>query len=187
MWRHKNQEADDTKIPRERFEESYRGDCYRNGKWYMDCICITLSQTHSHPKHFTCCLTFTHSLTHSYTDGRVSHARHQPSRQDQLGLGVLPKDTSTVGQVEPGIKPPTFQLVDNPHEPTWTTERLPPLMLTQKCSCGTLMSSTFQFLRTTTSNSSSGFFLPLVWESEVFCFRQILKIIKGNGSIRRLC
>jgi len=31
------------------------------------------------------CLTF----THSYTDGGANHARQQPTRQEQLGLGVL--------------------------------------------------------------------------------------------------
>jgi len=42
------------------------------------------------------CLTFTHSHTHSYTDGGVSHARRQPARREQLGLGVLLMDTSTL-------------------------------------------------------------------------------------------
>jgi len=30
------------------------------------------------------CLTFTHSLIHSYTDGSVSHARRHPARREQL-------------------------------------------------------------------------------------------------------
>jgi len=58
------------------------------------------------------CLTF----THSHTDGSVSHARLHPARREQLGLGVLLMDTSTLGQVEPGVEPPTFRFVDNPHE-----------------------------------------------------------------------
>jgi len=59
------------------------------------------------------CLTFTHSLSHSYTDGRVSHARLHPACLEQLGIGVLIMDTSTLGLVEPGIEPPTFWFVDN--------------------------------------------------------------------------
>lgn len=86
----------------------------------MDYIYIELSLTHGHPKRFTSCLTFTHSLTHSYTDGGVSHARRHPARREQLGLGVLLKDTSTLGPVEPGIEPPTFRFVDNLHEPMET-------------------------------------------------------------------
>jgi len=58
-------------------------------------------------------LTFTHSLTHSYTDGGVSHARQHTALREQLGLGVLLMDTSTLGQVESGIEPPTFWFVDN--------------------------------------------------------------------------
>jgi len=59
------------------------------------------------------CLTFTHSLPHSYTDGGVSHARCHPARREQLGLSVLLMDTLTLGQVEQGIEPPTFWFVDN--------------------------------------------------------------------------
>ena len=33
---------------------------------------------------------------HSHTDGRVNHARRQPDRPQQLGLGVLLRDTSTL-------------------------------------------------------------------------------------------
>jgi len=39
------------------------------------------------------CLTFTCSHTHSYTDGGDSHARQQPAGREQLGLGVLLRDT----------------------------------------------------------------------------------------------
>jgi len=42
-----------------------------------------------------------HLLTHSYTDGGVSHAWRHPARLEQLGLRVLLMDTSTLGQVEP--------------------------------------------------------------------------------------
>jgi len=62
------------------------------------------------PKRFTFA---SHSLTHSYTDGSVSHARRHPARWEQLGLGVLLMDTSTLGQVEPGIESPIFWFVDN--------------------------------------------------------------------------
>ena len=41
------------------------------------------------------CLTFTHSCTHSHTDGGVNNARWQAACLDQLGLGVLLRDTST--------------------------------------------------------------------------------------------
>jgi len=50
---------------------------------------------------FTFCITLTHSLF-SLT---------------QLWLGVLLMDTSTLGQVEQEIEPPTFWFVDNLHEP----------------------------------------------------------------------
>jgi len=42
----------------------------------------TLSQTQWPPKRFTFCLTFTHSLTHSYTDGSFSHARRRPTHRE---------------------------------------------------------------------------------------------------------
>jgi len=58
-----------------------------------------------------------HSYSHSYTDGGVSHSRRHPARREQLGLGVLLMDTSTLGQVEPGIEPPTFRFVDKLHKP----------------------------------------------------------------------
>jgi len=38
------------------------------------------------------CLTF----TLSYTDGGANHARQQPTLREQLGLGVLLRDTSTL-------------------------------------------------------------------------------------------
>jgi len=38
----------------------------------------------------------THSYTHSYTDGGVDHARQQPAGREQLRLGVLLGDTSTL-------------------------------------------------------------------------------------------
>jgi len=83
----------------------------------MNCIYIALSETQWPPKCFTYCLTLTHSLTHSYTDGGVSHARRHPARLEHLGLGVLLMYTSTLGQVDSGIKPPTFWVVDKLHEP----------------------------------------------------------------------
>jgi len=45
--------------------------------------------------------------------------RYEPAvtlSHTQLGLGVLLTDTSTLGQVEPGIESPTFWFVDNLHE-----------------------------------------------------------------------
>jgi len=48
----------------------------------------------------------------------------------QLGLGVLPMETSTLDQVEPEIKPPTFWFVDNLHEPLSHCRALTPV-------CGT--------------------------------------------------
>ena len=42
------------------------------------------------------CQTFIHSFTHSPTDGGVNHARGQPARWEQLGLGALLRDTSTL-------------------------------------------------------------------------------------------
>ena len=32
-----------------------------------------------------CAIAFTHSHTHSYTDGRGNHARHQPAHWEKLG------------------------------------------------------------------------------------------------------
>ena len=34
------------------------------------------------------CITFTHSCTHSHTDGGVNHARRQPAGEEQSGWGV---------------------------------------------------------------------------------------------------
>ena len=42
------------------------------------------------------------------------------SNGSNLGLSVLPKDTSTCGLEEPGIKPPIFQLEDG-HSTSWAT------------------------------------------------------------------
>ena len=46
-----------------------------------------------------------HSLIH--TPAAVSAMQGDPARREQLGFGVLLKDTSTLGQVEPGIEPPS--------------------------------------------------------------------------------
>ena len=45
--------------------------------------------TSGHSKRFTI-------FTHSHTDGGVSHARRQPAHREQLGRGVLLRDTSTL-------------------------------------------------------------------------------------------
>ena len=57
--------------------------------------------TIGHPKR--CTIFASHSRTHSHTDGGVSHARRQPARREQLGLGALLKHTSTLSQEEPEI------------------------------------------------------------------------------------
>ena len=52
---------------------------------------------------------FTHSHTHSYTDTRGDHARHQPSHREQLWVQSLAQGlltTLTLG--EPGIELGTF-------------------------------------------------------------------------------
>ena len=62
-------------------------------------------------------LTFTHSCTHSHSDGGVSHAGRQPARWEQIGWGVLLRDTSTLGfqvSVEPGFELTSFRLPANP-------------------------------------------------------------------------
>ena len=47
-------------------------------------------------------LIFTHSCTHSHTDGGVNNARRQPARREQLGCGVLLRDTSTLARRSSG-------------------------------------------------------------------------------------
>jgi len=88
----------------------------------MDCIYIALSQTQWPPKRFTYCLAFTH-----------------PALWEQLELGVLLMDTSTLGQVEPGIKPPTFRFVGNLHEP------LPPIIVYQVINMDIFLTKTHRF------------------------------------------
>ena len=78
---------------------------------------------------FTLRITFTH--IHTLNGYRGDHARSPPAHQRKLtihthsytdgsairtnlGLSVLPKDTSTCGLEEPGIEPPIFRLVDDP-------------------------------------------------------------------------
>ena len=88
---------------------------YEYGKWTV--LIWHLSSLYDHSKRFTC-----HSPihTHSHTDGRSYHTGCQPAHQGEfnhsfsfihrwrnngsnLGLSVLPKDTSTCGLEEPGI------------------------------------------------------------------------------------
>ena len=66
--------------------------------------------TSGHPKR---CTILPH-IHHSHTDGGVSHAGRQPAGREQLGLGALLKDTSTLSEEEPGIEPTTFTLLANP-------------------------------------------------------------------------
>jgi len=72
---------------------------------------LCFKQTHGHQ----CSLHI--AFTHSYNNGGVSHARHHPARWEQPGFGVLLMYTSTLGQVDSGIKPPTFWVEDKLHEP----------------------------------------------------------------------
>jgi len=82
-----------------------------NGKWYglhlysafidlMATKALYIFASHS-PIH-----TLIHTLIHTHTH-----------RRTQLELGVLLTDTLTLGQVEPGIEPPTFQFVVYLHVP----------------------------------------------------------------------
>jgi len=41
------------------------------------------------PKALNICPTFTHSLTHSYTDGGISHAMRHPGRRDGSSWGLV--------------------------------------------------------------------------------------------------
>ena len=52
-----------------------------------------------------------HSLVHTHI--YVSYARRQPAHQEQLGLGALLRDTTTLSQEEPGIEPATLRLPAN--------------------------------------------------------------------------
>ena len=54
-----------------------------NGKW-----CIYIAPLIQGALH-RLCLSFTHSHTHSYTDGGGNHARHQPAHREQLGVQSL--------------------------------------------------------------------------------------------------
>jgi len=51
---------------------------------------------------------FLHFASHSLTNGGDSQASGHPACQEQLGLGVLLMEFTTLGQVEPGIETPTF-------------------------------------------------------------------------------
>ena len=83
-----------------------------NGKW--SCIFIALFQSTDHSNPFTILATFTHSRTHSYTDGGGYHTRHQLLIRSNLGFSILLKDTLTCSWKEPGFEPPTFRLLDKP-------------------------------------------------------------------------
>ena len=94
---------------------------------YLYSLFLVLSTTQSALQYIT---THPSIHTHSYTDDRSYHTGYQPAHQEEtnhsytfihwwcsngrnLGLSVLPKDTSTCGLEEPGIAPPIFQLVDD--------------------------------------------------------------------------
>ena len=65
---------------------------------------------------FQYCLTFIHSCTHSHTNGGVDSARRQPARWEQLGLGDLLRDTSTLSEEELGIELSTLRFPANKPE-----------------------------------------------------------------------
>jgi len=72
------------------------------------------------PTRFTYCLAFTHSLTHSYTEGGVNNARlryHTHSHTHRTGVRCLAHGHLDTWSGESGIEPPTFRFVDNLHEP----------------------------------------------------------------------
>ena len=90
----------------------------------MDCIYTVLSlevATRSAEQYY---LTFTHSCTHSHTDGGVNHAMQQPARREQLGLGVKHRVTLTLNQEEPGIELETFR---SPASPLYLPGHTPPV------------------------------------------------------------
>ena len=60
------------------------------------------------------CLILTHSCTHSHTDGGVSHAMRRPARREQLGLGALLRDTSTLSHEEPGDRTSHLPVTSQP-------------------------------------------------------------------------
>ena len=62
-------------------------------------IYIALSQS---TDNFTILVTFTHSHTHSYTDGRGCHARCQMHMRRNLEFSILLKDTLTCSSAQPG-------------------------------------------------------------------------------------
>lgn len=53
-----------------------------------------------------------HPFTHTDGDGAAMQGAGE-SIGSNLGFGVLPKDSSTCGQEEMGIEPPTQRLVDD--------------------------------------------------------------------------
>ena len=68
---------------------------HRHGKW-------SAFIQHFYPKRFTISPDihpFTHTITHR---SGVNHARRQPARREQLGLGALLRETST--HTKPGIE-----------------------------------------------------------------------------------
>ena len=56
----------------------------------MDCIYTALFCDQWPPK------ALYNIAQHSHPDGGVSHARREPARQEQLGLGAVLRDTSTL-------------------------------------------------------------------------------------------
>ena len=57
------------------------------------------------------CISFTHSHTHSYTDGGGNHARHQPAHREQLGVQSLAQRLFNITRGEPGIELGTLHVL----------------------------------------------------------------------------
>ena len=54
---------------------------------------------------------FMHIFTHR---GGVNYAGRQPARHEQLGWGVLLRDTTRLSKEKPGIEPATLQVLAKP-------------------------------------------------------------------------
>ena len=82
----------------------------RNGKW--TCISIVFLQSTDHSKRLKTLVTFTHSHTYSYTDGRRSHERCWPAHQKLFRVLYLTQGYFSVQLRE--IEQATFWLLDDP-------------------------------------------------------------------------
>lgn len=89
----------------------------------INCGCCTYSHLTSE-----CCLletgllTFTHSHTHEYTDGKSPWC--QPAHQERFWVQSLAHGHLDMQLRESGIQPETFQLMDDPFCPLNRSQRL---------------------------------------------------------------